>query len=271
MANGRMAKKELARVYHPSLELYLAKDAAAAWNTMRMFSKRRLKVDLYPGGPDSAYRTVARQQYWRNWWCAQGSCGNAAVVGTSNHGNGEAIDLPTRTMRFAIDRVGERFGYAKKWSDGAQEWWHIKYTHGKWSHPDPGIDFYNPILRKGSGGVGQDWAVNALQKHLIRHKFLNKKKPDGFFGVGTDTAVKSFQKAAKLKADGVVGAKTWARLRRKTTPVLVTAKPKAKAKAPVAAKPDVVRGQAKGKAATKPKETKATPKAKKPTPKPKGK
>ena len=104
-----------------------------------------------------------------------------------------------------------------------------------------------------------------MQKHLIRHKFLNKKKPDGFFGVGTDTAVKSFQKAAKLKSDGVVGAKTWARLRRKTTPVLVAAKPKAKAKAPVvAAKPDVVRGQAKGKAATK-------PKAKKPTPKPKGK
>ena len=236
-SNGKIPKSQLVRVYHPSLELYLSPKAAASWNTMRMTSRRWLKVDVYPGGPDSAYRTVARQQYWRNWWCAQGNCGNAAAVGTSNHGNGEAVDLPTRKMRWAVDRVGERFGWAKKWSDGAQEWWHIKHASGHWDRPDIGIDINNPIVRHGSGGIGQSWAVKKAQSHLVRHGFLAKSHAKGEFGTATLIAAKKFQKAAGLKSDGVVGAKTWAALRRKQTPVAkpVVKKPVAKSvKKPVA-------------------------------------
>ena len=215
-SNGKLPKSALSRIYHPNLELYLANEAAAAWNTLRMTSKRVLRIDLYPGGPDSAYRTIAKQRYWRDYWCGQGQCGNAAEPGSSNHGNGEAVDLGSRTMRFAVDRLGARFGYAKKWSDAQNEWWHIKYTHGKWNRPDIGIDIDNPIVRKGSGGFGQSWAVKAAQKHLIRHGFLPKNtKLTGDFGPVTEAAVKKFQQTRKLRADGVVGATTWAALRTK--------------------------------------------------------
>ena len=40
---------------------------------------------------------------------------------------------------------------------------------------------------------------------------------DGIFGSGTETAVKNFQKANSLTADGIVGAKTWAALEAKYT------------------------------------------------------
>jgi hypothetical protein len=238
-SNGKIPKSQLARVYHPSLQLYLAKDAAASWNTMRMTSRRWLKVDLYPGGPDSAYRTVPRQQFWRNYWCGQGNCGNAAPVGYSNHGLGEAVDLPTRRMRWAIDRLGAQFGWAKKWSDAPQEWWHIKHSSGHWDRPDIGIDINNPIVRHGSGGIGQSWAVKKAQKLLVRHGFLARSNVTGNFGKATEAAIKKFQKAAGIKADGVVGARTWTALKRKNTPVVkpVAKKPVAKKPVKVAAKP----------------------------------
>src|SRR3954451_15798963 len=41
--------------------LYLAPAAADAWNAMRAESLRLYGIDLYPGGPLSAYRTYAQQ------------------------------------------------------------------------------------------------------------------------------------------------------------------------------------------------------------------
>jgi hypothetical protein len=41
---------------------------------------------------------------------------------------------------------------------------------------------------------------------------------DGDFGKQTDTAVKAFQKKYKLKADGIVGKVTWAKLQAVTSP-----------------------------------------------------
>lgn len=54
------------------------------------------------------------------------------------------------------------------------------------------------VLKLGSKGK----EVEDLQKYL-------KIKVDGDFGPKTETAVKNFQKANKLVADGVVGEKTW--------------------------------------------------------------
>lgn len=257
--NGRLPKRDLARVYHPTLDLYLEKDAAAAWNTMRMTSRRWLRIDVYPGGPDSAYRTVARQKYWRDYWCGQGACENAAPVGSSNHGWGLAVDLPTRRMRYAVDRVGARFGWAKKWSDAPHEWWHLKYASGKWKRPDPGTDIRNPIVREGSGGTGQSWAVKNAQKLLVRHGCLKRNNVTGSFGRATDEGVKRFQRTCGLKADGVVGAKTWAALRRKSSPRVT--KPSAKPK-PKATKPATATSKPKPKAKAKAKATKPKPKSK---------
>lgn len=232
MPNGSLPKSKLARVYHPTAEIYLEKEAAAAWNSMRLEARRRFKTDIYPGGPDSAYRTLARQKFWRNYWCNQGNCGNAAVPGTSNHGLGLAVDLPTRRMRFIVDRIGARAGWAKKWSDAPQEWWHLKYNSGVWTkRPDPGIDAKNPVLRKGSGGIGQDYHVRSLKRLLARHGYKNVE-PKGEFGAKTADAVKRFQKSKKLKADGVVGEKTWWHLRQRPKRVKAPVKKTPAAKVP---------------------------------------
>lgn len=53
------------------------------------------------------------------------------------------------------------------------------------------------------GSRGTD--VVTLQKRLNLH-------PDGIFGPLTDEAVREFQKANGLTVDGIVGAKTWAKL-----------------------------------------------------------
>jgi D-alanyl-D-alanine carboxypeptidase len=123
--NGRLPPNLLAPIPGGSL----SKEAAGAWNAMSAESQRRFGVVLRTNGPDSSYRTFDRQVYWRNWWCAKGKCGNAAVPGTSNHGLGLAVDVPQQ-VRSIIDRIGEPFGWAKRWSDAPHESWHVKYRSG---------------------------------------------------------------------------------------------------------------------------------------------
>ena len=50
MQNGRLTPGELAPIYHPELGLFLAaREAAASWNTMRMFLLQRYGAhgDIY--------------------------------------------------------------------------------------------------------------------------------------------------------------------------------------------------------------------------------
>lgn len=63
---------------------------------------------------------------------------------------------------------------------------------------------------------GED--VKAIQEKLKSLKFYNDKV-DGFFGKGTETAVKSFQKANSLTVDGSVGPKTFEKLFEKITKI----------------------------------------------------
>lgn len=63
-----------------------------------------------------------------------------------------------------------------------------------------------PVVRAGSKG----WAVTKAQRLLNAAK--QPVGVDGVFGHATEAAVKRFQKANGLAADGVVGAKTWAEL-----------------------------------------------------------
>ena len=61
------------------------------------------------------------------------------------------------------------------------------------------IDFKKMTLKKGMTGLH----VEAVQRLL-------KIYPDGIFGPLTEEAVKEFQTEHALKADGIVGEKTWA-------------------------------------------------------------
>jgi hypothetical protein len=60
------------------------------------------------------------------------------------------------------------------------------------------------LLQEGSSGP----LVKQLQQRL-KDKGLNPGNLDGVFGLGTKAAVRAFQKANGLEADGVVGQQTW--------------------------------------------------------------
>lgn len=207
-SNGFLSASELAPIAGGG---YLRKDAAAAWNAMAAYIYEVEGVRIQVTGPDSAYRPYDRQVYWRNYWCGQGNCGNAAIPGYSNHGDGIATDVPS-FVRALIDKYGEKFGFAKKWSDAPGEWWHIKWNSSIWHGPDPGPDGQGGFttLRRGDHGDG----VRRAQKALRRwNGGLVKPDFDGDFGKTTYRAVKQFQIVHGLKPDGVIGPATWKILR----------------------------------------------------------
>lgn len=75
--------------------------------------------------------------------------------------------------------------------------------------PSTPVSAARPTLRKGSKGE----PVTAMQQALLRAGFpLPKYGADGKFGNETRSALKAFQKANGLQADGICGPKTWAAL-----------------------------------------------------------
>jgi GH25 family lysozyme M1 (1,4-beta-N-acetylmuramidase) len=204
-------------VHCTPLEGQLENHAAAAFNSMALGAGQRLAIN----GCDSAYRPLARQDYYREYWCALGSCGNAAIPGTSNHGLGLAIDVSQATRGY-IDLHGKRYGWCKCWSDAPTEWWHIKWN-AVFHRPNPGTNLHDPILRLHSGGPGQGVYVRKVQK-LLRGHGDKSVTVDGEFGHSTKVAVEHFQHAQYLKVNGIVSPRVWKRLRRplskpiKTTP-----------------------------------------------------
>ena len=84
----------------------------------------------------SCYRDIEMQQWWRDYYCGQGSCGMAAVPGTSVHGWGRAVDFEQGGQELAFDMSGYQwlvahapsFGFIQPgWagpSGSAPEPWH---------------------------------------------------------------------------------------------------------------------------------------------------
>jgi zinc D-Ala-D-Ala carboxypeptidase len=131
-SNGRLPDSDLAPIANGQLR----KDAAAAWNAMNV-EARRLGCELLPNGSKSSYRTYAQQvELYRIYTQYHGSL--AAIPGQSNHGWGIAVDVATHEMRAMIDRIGARWGFEKRTSDAASEWWHLKWREGSWKGADPG-------------------------------------------------------------------------------------------------------------------------------------
>lgn len=67
-----------------------------------------------------------------------------------------------------------------------------------------GVSTLLQLLKEGSSGP----LVKKLQEGL-KQKGFNPGSIDGVFGLGTKAAVRSFQQANGLVADGIVGQKTW--------------------------------------------------------------
>jgi flagellum-specific peptidoglycan hydrolase FlgJ len=70
-----------------------------------------------------------------------------------------------------------------------------------------------PPLRRGAQGA----AVKELQQ-LLQQAGFDPGPGDGLFGPGVESAVRSFQEARSLDADGIVGPKTWEVLRSSSIP-----------------------------------------------------
>jgi LysM repeat protein len=113
----------LGHIPSPWGELHLEATAASAWNAMREASLRDYGVDLYPGGPLSAFRTYEEQAYlYQLYLSGQGSPANPP--GLSTHETGIAVDVATPEMRYVIDQIGAPYGWQGTFPS---EWWHVAY------------------------------------------------------------------------------------------------------------------------------------------------
>lgn len=121
---------------------------------------------------------------------------------------------------FVIEAEGTTYGVVKtKLSARGWDYWgemkNVDFSDMQEPAPEdpehtiPEAPETRKTLRKGDKGD----AVKSLQEQLIRLGYpLPKYGADGDFGKETEAAVKAFQMDKGLKADGVVGAKTYAAL-----------------------------------------------------------
>jgi LysM repeat protein len=114
----------MGHVPSPWGDLHLDPAAADAWNAMREEALSVYGVDLYPGGPLSAYRTYEQQAALYDAFLS-GTGAPANPPGSSQHEYGIAVDVPTYEMRSVIDEIGWKYGWGKIHAPG--EWWHVDY------------------------------------------------------------------------------------------------------------------------------------------------
>jgi murein DD-endopeptidase MepM/ murein hydrolase activator NlpD len=117
----------MGHVPSPWGELHLLPAAADAWNATRQEALEVYGIDIYPGGPISAYRTYEQQAALYDLYLSgQGEPANPP--GTSSHEIGTAVDVPSQDMRWVIDQIGWKYGWGKV--HGPDEWWHVDYVGG---------------------------------------------------------------------------------------------------------------------------------------------
>jgi LAS superfamily LD-carboxypeptidase LdcB len=71
------------------------------------------------------YRTYAQQAYLYKLFLA-GAGAPAEPAGASEHNLGIALDVATTQMRWVVDQIGWRYGWAKV--TAPSEWWHVTYV-----------------------------------------------------------------------------------------------------------------------------------------------
>lgn len=132
--NGRLSLSTLTKIPNG----YLSDDAARSYMAMRAY------IIAHGGpvigktlGPDATYRTINRQQFWKNYWCGQGHCERAAAVGYSNHGCGVAFDENDPAAQHWIRWCMHKFGWSDAEGLAVGENWHFRYVGGYKGRPDP--------------------------------------------------------------------------------------------------------------------------------------
>jgi hypothetical protein len=207
LVNGRLPDSILAPIPGGAR---MRKDAAAQLNTENFRLRAQGRGTVYANGSLSGYRTYAGQVLMRQQWCARGKCGNAAIPGTSNHGWGIAIDT---NQAYLLDGHGGPFD--KRYSDAPWESWHrrdgrVSQTGYTPPAPPKPRSPYSYVARAHGKAP---WRVVLELRRLLRAAGQTHVSRKGWFGVRLARQVRKFQRAHHLKADGVVGPKTWAALR----------------------------------------------------------
>lgn len=227
-----------AHVLAPAGGGHLRKDAAAAFNAMNEESKRSHHVELHASAPQNTYRTLAWQQhYYALYKSGQGNL--AAVPGTSNHGWGLAIDLAYPYMRHIVDEIGEKYGWAKKWSDAPTEWWHLRYKTGVWhphaqhepvhahkparAHKPAHAHEPAPAHAHAHGTATGRRAQIAVAQQLLRAHGFQGVRVNGRLDGETAGALRQFQQQRGLPPTGVPDSATVAALRGTTAAASPTA------------------------------------------------
>jgi peptidoglycan hydrolase-like protein with peptidoglycan-binding domain len=197
--NGRLGADELSPI--PGGEL--RNDAARGWNA----PGGPADAGLVPTGSMSSYRTYDEQVYLYGVYQRGGNL--AAVPGTSNHGWGVAIDLPSSWMWQWMGAHGAAFGWKK--TEAFSEPWHWNFVGGVKLPP------IFKALQRGDHGKRVKRYSRRLA-YILRSKADRKRehadrkhyilKPRRKFDVGLERAVKLFQRDHGLTDDGVIGPKT---------------------------------------------------------------
>lgn len=126
-ANGKLSPSELSKIPGGRLA---SGGPARSWLAMNYYIGRKTGVWLRPTGPNSSYRPYVKQvEFYNNYLAGKGAL--AARPGTSNHGWGKAVDVPTEQMQAQIRKYGHKFGWGirggKLSSDAPSESWHCTF------------------------------------------------------------------------------------------------------------------------------------------------
>jgi len=189
--NGRLSASELSPIPGGQLR----DDAAAAWNA----PGGPADAGLVPTGSRSSYRTFAEQQQLY----AELGAGMAAFPGTSNHGLGIAIDLPSSWMWEWMKQHGAKYGWQK--TEAFHEPWHWNFVGG--------VSFPSfKTLRHGMRGP-------RVVKYTRRLAFIRKRTGKPYlarqhwkYKDAVVDSVRTFQRACKLEVDGEIGPRTAAKI-----------------------------------------------------------
>ena len=138
-SNGNLPSSDLTPIPGGQLR----NDAAKSWIRMRNRIGKETGIWICPTSSRCSYRPYADQLYFWNLYIS-GKGNLAARPGTSNHGWGTTVDLPSPSMRTAIDRYGSSYGWSKRWSDAPSEWWHIRYDPGHDQHRGESLEPKKP-------------------------------------------------------------------------------------------------------------------------------
>lgn len=127
-------------------------------------------------------------------------------TGTTNQANGGCVMRRRRHKKYILAVIRPKYeeddNMTQNEFNNLMNGWMA--TQGKGSS---GVQF--PVLSKGNSGK----SVMAMQTLLIGYDYgCGSSGADGSFGPGTDKAVRAYQKAYGLDADGSCGPATWAKL-----------------------------------------------------------